>query len=138
MREGTCIHFTGMANEKCEKGINYSEHVGHDGPGWAGEMPCIAESKFRDRIRAKRQDMKIKPCALYTEPTKEQLKAWREEIDSSFSNMMVARSVIVKSGQAKGHVLCPVCSGKLHFTVSPTNGHIWANCETEKCLSWVE
>ena len=38
-----------------------------------------------------------------------------------------------------GVVGCPVCSaGKLHVHHHGYNNHVWARCETEGCVSWVE
>jgi len=39
---------------------------------------------------------------------------------------------------AKGTMGCPLCGGKLHYTVAALNGHVWGACETKNCLSWME
>ena len=36
----------------------------------------------------------------------------------------------------RGTVTCPLCKGKLNYTISKVKCHIWGQCETEKCLSW--
>jgi len=37
-----------------------------------------------------------------------------------------------------GTVVCPVCQGQVHYRVAGSNGHVWAQCETDKCLSFME
>lgn len=37
----------------------------------------------------------------------------------------------------KDSMECPVCKGKLHYSISSHNGHIWGQCETEGCLNWL-
>ncbi len=39
---------------------------------------------------------------------------------------------------ARGTIECPICKGKLHYTVASLNGHVHGKCETENCLSWME
>ena len=36
-----------------------------------------------------------------------------------------------------GTITCPICGNKLNYTVSKVNCHIWGQCETVKCLSWM-
>jgi hypothetical protein len=38
----------------------------------------------------------------------------------------------------KGVKPCPVCGGNLHLTHASYNGHVWGQCETKGCLSWIE
>ena len=39
---------------------------------------------------------------------------------------------------ASGAVKCPVCGGKLNYSVAALNGHLWGKCETGGCLHWME
>lgn len=42
-----------------------------------------------------------------------------------------------KNKAAEGHIECPICKGRLNYTISSYNGHVWGQCETEGCLSWM-
>lgn len=42
-----------------------------------------------------------------------------------------------KNKGTKGEIECPKCKGKLHYTISGYNGHVWGKCETENCLAWM-
>lgn len=43
-----------------------------------------------------------------------------------------------KNKDARGEMECPICQGKLHYTIAGYNGHIWGKCETEDCLQWMQ
>lgn len=43
----------------------------------------------------------------------------------------------VQPGQ-KGTIVCPACKGELEWRRASGNGHVWAKCKTENCLSWME
>lgn len=38
----------------------------------------------------------------------------------------------------RGVVTCPACKGRLHLTQSAYNGHVYGQCETKGCISWME
>lgn len=33
---------------------------------------------------------------------------------------------------------CPICKGRLYIRQASHNGHVWGQCETEGCVSWME
>lgn len=71
--------------------------------------------------------------------TKEERDALRANMDQRLEKMGIAREAILASKQASGAIDCPACkTGKLHFSVAISNGHVWANCSTRLCLSWME
>jgi len=38
-----------------------------------------------------------------------------------------------------GVMLCPICGfGKLYYSRAEYNGHVRAECSTNKCVSWIE
>lgn len=37
-----------------------------------------------------------------------------------------------------GIIECPKCKGKLHYSISSYNNHVWGKCETENCLAWMQ
>ena len=51
----------------------------------------------------------------------------------------VARNAILATGRESGEIDCPICmTGKLLFSVAPSNGHVHAHCTTRLCVSWME
>lgn len=38
----------------------------------------------------------------------------------------------------RGEVVCPVCGGRLRYSVAAVNGHMWGTCSTEGCARWME
>jgi len=72
-----------------------------------------------------------------TDPVKSRETRMKEE--GKLSSMSAAIHTIktnYKRGD-KGTIMCPECEGKLNFIVQEYDGHIWATCETEGCLSWM-
>ncbi len=37
-----------------------------------------------------------------------------------------------------GSVKCPACGGDLQYSRAGCNGHIWGQCQTKDCLSWMQ
>lgn len=58
--------------------------------------------------------------------------------DKHVINTLSAFAIIVGTGKYKGHIECPSCKGKLHFTRAKSNGHVWAKCETKDCISFIQ
>lgn len=80
------------------------------------------------------------PCPERDWLTQEEIDAEEAEILASIplKEMSQARAAIVAEGKPAGSIECPKCKGKLSYTVSSFNGHVWANCETAGCLQWME
>lgn len=38
----------------------------------------------------------------------------------------------------RGDIECPVCGGKLRYSVAAVNGHMWAACSNADCVAWME
>lgn len=150
MNHGTCVHFNGVQNALCKRGVRYAQF---DGP-----MPCI---KFIEKsarggtylrageVAAERKPWpgaeKAKPCPFYEDPTDEAIQADRIESDASlerhFAALKVASTWRVKPKPAqdrRGVVECPICKGALHLSQSAYNGHVHGRCETPGCVSWME
>ncbi|MCK0915060.1 MULTISPECIES: hypothetical protein [Acinetobacter] len=60
-------------------------------------------------------------------------------------NFIAARTAITdKHGTDKpkrsisDEMECPICKGRLEYSISSHNGHISAECKTSKCVSWIE
>lgn len=56
--------------------------------------------------------------------------------DSGIEYVNMALKEIKESDLSKGTVKCPKCGKNLHYNIAD-NGHIWAKCETDKCLAWM-
>jgi hypothetical protein len=152
MKHGTCIHFNGVQNDQCKRGISYEVN-------WPnGPKPCIlfihkserggtylkpgekpAETKPFGRAS------EAKPCPFRKEPTSEEVQADREESERCLQRTMAAIKVagawrVKPKPAADRHevVECPVCNGRLHLGQSAYNGHVHGKCETEGCVSWME
>lgn len=152
MNHGTCIHFNGVQNDQCKRGVSY-EVMWPKGP-----KPCIQtlHKSARGGTYLKPGEVpatstpfpgadKAKPCPLYQEPTSEEVQADREESERWMQRTMAAIKVAgdwrVKPKPATDRyevVECPVCNGRLHLSQSAYNGHVHGKCETEGCVSWME
>ncbi len=152
MNHGKCIHFNGVQNDLCKRGVSY-EVMWPKGP-----KPCIQmlHKSSRGGTYLKPGEApaeskpypgadKAKPCPFYQEPTSEEVQADREERERHLQLTMTAIKVAnewrVKPKPAAGRqeaVECPVCKGRLHLSQSAYNGHVHGKCETEGCVSWME
>ena len=125
-----CRHFTGVKNKVCKAGVNYDTLV---------PIPCIG------RVGAK-----IEPafCEKKSCPTREEAIEIDKERAEHTKRFVVALSAAhddaKKKGYKKGHggkdsLPCPVCkTGTLHYSVASYNGHLWGQCSTKDCMSWMQ
>lgn len=152
MNQGTCIHFNGVLNDKCKRGVSYRVN-------WPeGPKPCIQfiHKSARGCTYLKPGEApaetkpfpgadKAKPCPFYEDPTDEQVQADREESEAAmkrtFAAIRVAKEWRVRPKPATDRnevVECPICKGRLHLSQSAYNGHVHGKCETQDCVSWME
>lgn len=50
-------------------------------------------------------------------------------------------SVVEATGGKRGvsgEIPCPICGGKLRYSVAASNGHIWGSCATPDCVRWMQ
>lgn len=59
-------------------------------------------------------------------------------IELLVSGFAVAKEMAALTNQQSGTMMCPLCLGKLKFSVSPTNKHFRAACATEGCIKCME
>lgn len=132
MKRGSCKYFNGVQNKVCDAGVNYRELVGGPDAGWCRRMPCH-KSDGSSVVCEKRQD-----------PTASEIAEHRAMIDAAMDRMkkvfpLISRVKREHKGTSwKGVEACPVCGGRLHMTHAATNGHVWGQCETSGCVSWME
>lgn len=150
MSPGTCIHFNGVQNKLCDRGVAYAN--------WDGPKPCI---KFIEKsarggtylepgeVAAERKPFpgadKAKPCPFWQAPTDEQVQQDRRETEQALQRATLAIKVASawrvrpKPAQDRQEVVeCPACKGRLHLSQSSYNGHVHGKCETAGCVQWVE
>ena len=151
LQNGQCIHFNGIRNLKCEKGVLYEQFS----PG----VPCIQLIHFSASggtyLAAGEKPASTRPfsgaqpkerCPFYQEPADEQVHASRTESDAASARTVVVAiklaaqwRVCPKPSHDRAEVVeCPVCKGRLHLSQSAYNGHVRGKCETDDCVEWVE
>ena len=142
-----CIHFNGLINEECEKGINYRKaarpatdrEIGGRGAvpsgfGIINRIPCRGSNNV--------------PCEFYEEPSPEEIEARDNRIMAILAGIGQARRVIMDDVESRGKheenctgsVACPSCEGgTLNYSYAGAyNKHVHAACSTPGCLSWME
>lgn len=113
--------------------LSFGKRSRHDGSGRgglsAGQLACIEQKAH---------------CDQFTDPTDEEVKAHQDAITEHAKKFAMTLPLIArikkehKGTNWYGFEVCPACNGKLHMRHAAYNGHVWGNCETEGCLSWME
>jgi hypothetical protein len=131
---GWCIHYRGIQDgDSCEKGVPYSTFTGHRTTG----QPCFLTETGESKPGAL-------PCAHLRRPTKEEITLHREWLAGRMNRMVTVQVAIAPwrekhAGKSLAEVIaCPICSGRLHLSISSHNGHVHGRCETPQCISWME
>ncbi len=145
MRKGSCKHYNGSYHNKtCEAGVVYNEVTPDPhGPGCAYRIPCNRELSEQG-LKVLKECGPQGTCDKYQEPSQDEIDSYEAAIAEHSKKFLTTIPLIKKVKQEHkgkdwaGVVVCPVCGGKLHVTHSSFNGHVWGNCETENCLSWME
>jgi hypothetical protein len=154
MEKGRCKYANGTHdNTHCNAGVAYRDVVPDpdDNLGIAFRYPCTDMA----RIFGKKRGNPMSPaqaenyarrgaCDKYEDPTDEEIAEYERRHEERMQKFLLTLPLIskVKSEHKgenwKGVEACPACSGNLHMTHSAYNGHVWGQCETEGCLSWME
>lgn len=137
MRKGTCKQFNGFwgpgmsDGHKCESGVEYRSLVGGDDQGWVKRAPCF-----------ERHETDVK-CDKFELPTEEEIAEYEKAWEKRFEEMKLAINLM--PGLKKKHpqggngmIDCPVCSNKLHYSVSSFNRHVHMTCEKDGCVCIIE
>lgn len=152
MDHGKCIHFNGVQNDLCKRGVSYEVN-------WpAGPKPCIKfihkSARGGTLLKPGEQPSETKPfgnahlakpCPFYEEPTNEQVQEDRKQVEKAMERTIAAIKLAgewrVKPKPAVDRyevVECPVCKGRLHLSQSSYNGHVAGVCQTKGCVKWME
>ena len=126
---GSCIHFTGLwENKTCKAGVDYETVKGAPTDRFAFSLPCLGDPGAT--------------CAHQQFPTREEAEEYERRAMEGLAHTVAARVRIREQTKGKrgvaGTIECPKCKGKLRYTVSGYNGHVWGTCETPGCLRWIE
>jgi len=83
------------------------------------------------------------PCDKYEEPSQEDIAEYEAEMQKHIERQKKVFPLIgemqkeFKGRNGQKVVECPECGGRLHLTHAALNGHVWGQCETEGCYSWM-
>lgn len=132
---GWCIHYLGISDGKggwraaCEKGIEYKTFDPRS------RQPCFLTKAGESKPDAL-------PCQHLRRPTPEEIAEHEEWVEARMTMtgqaMKRCRDHAAGKRGVNGVVECPQCKGKLHYSIAGSNGHLWGNCETADCLSWMQ
>lgn len=136
-----CIHFTGIMQKTCDKGMIYDDVDKELRLPYRAALPCFEP----DAAQLERLAGKPQCTCPYTQfPTPEEVAAREEEIANAMQKTMQALAVVApirkehKGKDWNGVLECPNCKGRLHVRHAGCNGHVWAKCETKDCVAWIE
>jgi len=146
---GWCIYFNGIQNKICKAGVEYDSLREEE-----YRLPCLIEHNSQEKVDGKYvriykpwpDQRQPAPCAHFRAPTAEEIAAADGALEVSMNRMRIVMTTVAgwrtwskKNRVAKQEVIeCPACKGRLHLSQSAYNGHVWGNCETEGCMSWME
>lgn len=150
MDHGKCIHFNGIQNDLCKRGVAYKQfganrpcvrflHKSARGGTYLrpGEIPASSVPLFDESTG--------KACPFFEEPTAAQVQDDRREAEMALRKVEVAINVANKwrvkpkpDNNRYEVVECPVCKGNLSLAQSSYNGHCRGKCETDGCVEWME
>jgi hypothetical protein len=151
MNNHTCKHYNGdHHNKACDAGVLYRSVTTDpdNNLGIAFRKPCVLWDKRK--AGQPLSDFQLKEwerrgaCSKFELPTKEEIAAYEKEMEAHTELFMVAVKAVepirkhYKGKNYLGTIECPICKGELVVRHAACNGHIWAKCKTEGCVSWVE
>lgn len=128
-----CRFYTGIQDDACQKEVRYDSFNKGSRIGMVHELPCLARNK------------EAKECKYREFPTDAEVEAEDAEMKKHIVGMDKAIQIIKKKHSTYkgekdygGTIECPLCGNRLHYSVSAYNGHIWGQCKTSNCLSWMQ
>lgn len=133
-----CIHYRSPQDaETCEAGVPYSRFRPPHGV-WS-RQPCFLDDKGESKPDAV-------SCEKLRRPTPEEIalhEGWLrerlEKIGKAMQAILPFRERVKREGRGfSGEIECPVCAGRLRFSIAGSNGHAHVHCSTEGCVSWME
>lgn len=124
---GKCIHFNGMINDKCGKGIAYNDVK--DKSARPYKIPCLKKEVHNGGS-----------CEHCQFPSEEeafrQANLIEEKQTKTIGTLIAVKQHYAKTKKSSGVIECLGCGGELHYLVA-SNGHTRASCEDCE-MGWVE
>lgn len=140
MSEKTCHHWRGTVEPVCGAGVNVREHVGGPDLGWCCRAPCFGGVGPNERATGP-----IPPCERYRVSTPEEVAAKEAAVERMVAETLKVEPLVreIKSRFARGEggagvEACPLCGGKLRWSLAGSNHHMHARCDTEGCVAFLE
>lgn len=136
MHEKSCRHFNGVLgpgmrkdHKPCLVGQNFRDFADDDPAGRGRKLACLGEG--------------TKTCPKFSAWTAAEVQADEEMWEKITAETLTAKAAIeqaIKAGApSTGDIPCPACkAGQLKYSRSDYNGHIWAKCTTEDCVTFME
>jgi hypothetical protein len=150
---GWCVHFTGIAKSAaCRAGVRYADvevrhnpipYTSRDGREYSSglSLPCIKNHNHCGTASC------VKAHFLTDEEAEQSAAREMVYINETTGHVFAVRAHIARTHgkyskktahDERGAMPCPKCTGTLHWSRAAYNGHIWGQCSTEGCLSWME
>lgn len=129
-----------MMQKTCKLGFNYLEMCGGERLGCARRIPCCGKAEGVEG----RPDLGPVTCSKFELNTPEEIAAHDAqiaEIVTRFKKTLPWVSAMKKkfpNGCGAEKDTCPICGKDIGFRIAPGNMHMWARCETENCVSFIE
>jgi hypothetical protein len=125
----SCRHFNGVQHDTCLAGVNYDS---------VRPLPCIPLGSIKEPAKCEK-----KSCWTRGEAEKNETETevrLQEGLTAIHAAHADAKAKGLKKGNGgKDSLPCPVCkTGTLHYSVADYNGHLWGQCDTKDCVSWME
>lgn len=72
-----------------------------------------------------------------------------EEVAANFaraSDALLAMGAVIEDAKSRGfgkgkggagEIECPICKGRLRYSVASVNGHMWGVCSNPDCVRWM-
>jgi len=127
-----CKHFTGIQHDECSAGVLYDAVRVPREPGTGIGLPCFVSDG-------------VGQCVKRVLPTLAEAEEDARKSAEFIGHMAAARAKIIEAtGKPKpatdqrGTIPCPKCGETMHWRRASYNGHVWAKCETEDCIAWIE
>ena len=136
--ESKCIHFNGLGQDRCRKGVSYDELDKDNRIMCRATLPCMKPDKYLP------EGVQQFHCPHVEFPSEEDVQAEIKEHEECMKKMDAALKVVQpirvrENGKNwRGVLECPICKGKLHVSHAACNGHVHAQCETKDCVAWME
>jgi hypothetical protein len=134
-----CVHYAPREGNGCKAGMDIETIRCVPTPSSNGSKmvkwgPCIGGHTLADPCSH---------CPKWERRSLEDAEHYADDIEAALHRMTVVMPVISawrnQEPRGKSGVIeCPSCKGRLHLSQAACNGHVWAKCETEGCVGFIE